>query len=220
MRKILALLMLGAFAAVAVADIPPPPPPKGKKYIAVSNEVVLGKDVSGYVFVQQVGMGFGDTRFSYEKLELTAAKAKAMAAGGRRTFVNLYAVPQDTAKEFATDAELFDAIGKNKAKGAHRLDFQSTATVSDTIKGESVKWTYTITGIDAKTGIKTNVEGEGYEEPKKNKKGGKDSPEDEDDSDAPAAAAPRGGMWIAGLAAFGALMLGGFWVAGRGRRKV
>lgn len=225
MNRLLALLTVGALALPALADIPPPPPPKGKKYVSVSAEVVLAKGVTGYTFVQQVGTGPGRPMFTHEKLELTAGKAKAMPAGGRRTYVSLYAVPQDVAKEFKTDAELFEALGANKAKGAFRLGFPGTATVSDTIKGDSVKWTYTITAIDAKTGIKTKVEGEGYEEPKGGaKKDGakKDSPEDEseDEEDAPTATAPRGGTWIAGLAAFAALTLGGLWIAGRGRRKV
>jgi hypothetical protein len=225
MKRFLALLTVVVVAGAAVADVPPPPPPKGKKYVSVSAEVVLGKDVTGYVFVQQVGTGLGRPMFTHEKLELTEGKAKAMAAGGRRTYVSLFAVPQDTAKEFKTDAELFEALGANKVKSAHRIGFPGTATVSDTIKGDSVKWTYTITAIDTKTGIKTKVEGEGYEAPKDGTKKDapktgekKDSPEDEED--APTTTAPRGGMWIAGLAAFAALTLGGLWIAGRGRRKV
>ena len=79
MRRLLALLVVGAIAGAAVADVPPPPPPKGKKYVSVSSEVVLAKDVTGYVFVQQVGVGFGAPKYTYEKLELTADKAKAMA---------------------------------------------------------------------------------------------------------------------------------------------
>jgi hypothetical protein len=223
MKKLLALMLVGLVAGDAVADIPPPPPPKGKKYVSVNAEVILSKDVAGFMFVQQVSTGPGRPKFSYEKLELTAGKAKAMPAGGRRSYISLIAVPQDAAKEFKADADLFAALETNKVKGAHRLGFSSTATVSDTIKGDSVKWTYTITAIDPKEGIKAKVEGEGYEQPEKKSRPG-DKPEKndfpEDDPDAPVVSAPRGGMWFAGVAAFAALTLGGFWIAGRGRRKV
>jgi len=224
MRRVLSILVLAAFAGVAVADIPPPPPPKGKKYVLVSNEVALGKDVTGYVFVKQVTSFPGMPEPSYAKLELKADKPTAIPEGGRRTFVTLFAVPEDVAKAFKTDADMFAAIGTGKLKGAQKIGFNSTATVSDKVKGDSVKWTTTITGIDAK-GIKTKVEGDGHEEPKTKPKDGKNnSPNDEDDSqtDAPVATTqtPRGGVLIAGIAATLAVMLGGFWLAGRTRRKV
>lgn len=224
MNRLLALLTVAAFAGVAVADIPPPPPPKGKKYVSVSSEVVLAKDVTGYVFVKQSSNGPGRPVFSYEKLDLTPGKAKAISAGGRRTFASLFAVPQDAAKEFATDADLFAAIGADKVKGAHRLSFPGTATVADTVKGDSVKWTYTITAIDPKGGIKSKGEGEGYEPPPEkkprpaDKPGKNDSPEDA--TEVPTATAPRGGTWVAGIAGFAAITLGGLWLAGRARRKV
>lgn len=224
MRRLLSVLMLAAFAGAAVADVPPPPPPKGKKYVNVSNEVLLGKDVSGYVFVKQVNTFPGGGKPASSKLELSTTKPTAIPEPARRTFVNLFAVPQDAAKEFKSDDDLFDALRTKKVKGAVSIGFYNTATVSDTVKGDTVKWTTTITAIDEK-GIKTKVEGEGYEEPKKGKgPNTKDGPDDEEEAaggaPTPTAQAPRGGVWVAGLAAFAALTLGGFWLAGRTRRKV
>jgi hypothetical protein len=220
MRRVLSVLVLAAFAGVAVADVPPPPPPKGKKYVSVNNEVLLGKDVSGYVFVKQVTSFPGMPKPSYEKLELNATKPTAIPEGGRRTYVTLYAVPQDAAKEFKSTEELGKALSAKKVKGAFSVGFTSTATVSDKIKGDSVKWTTTIAAIDDK-GIKKKVEGDGFEEPKpKAPKNPKDGPDDEDDAPATTAQTPRGGVWVAGLAAFAALTLGGFWLVGRTRRKV
>src|SRR6266540_5469228 len=144
MKRFLSILTLAAFAGVAVADIPPPPPPKGKKYVSVSNEVVLGTDVNGYVFVKQVNTFPGGRKPTYAKLELKADKPTAIPEPARRTFVNLFAVPQDAAKEFKSDEELFDALGAKKVKGVTSLGFSSTATVSDKVKGDSVKWTTTI----------------------------------------------------------------------------
>lgn len=204
MNKLLTALVVGLLVAgAALADVPPPPPPKGKKYVDVSNEVVLGKDVTGYVFVQQVSTGPGRPTHTHSKLELTAGKAVAMPAAPRRTSVSLFAVPQDAAKEFKADADLFDALAANKVKGAHRLGFPGTATVSDTVKDKAVKWTHTITAID-EGGIKKKIEGEGYELPTEKK-------------DKPPLA--QAGSWAAGGAASLALVLGGLWVVGRNRRK-
>jgi hypothetical protein len=226
MNRLLALLTVAVFAGVAVADIPPPPPPKGKKYVSVSTEVVLGKDVTGYVFVQarQGFSGPGMLVSEYGRLELSATKPTALASGGRRISVGLFAVPQDAAKAFKTDAELFDALKARKVKGAHAIAFDDTVTVAESVKGNSVKWTYTITAID-KDGIKSKVEGEGYEPPPEKKSKPADKPEENDSpedatEDAAPTAAPRGGVWVAGLAAFAAITLGGLWLAGRSRRKV
>ena len=151
MNRFLAAVVVAALAAsAAVADIPPPPPPKGKKYVTVNNEVVLGKDVTGYVFVQQSVTGPGRPVVTFSKLDLTPGKAKALPAGGRRNYVTLFAVPADAAKEFKTDADLFDALKANKVKGVHNIGFGGTATVSDAVKGDSVKWTTTITAVGEK----------------------------------------------------------------------
>lgn len=220
MNRLLAALTVGLIAGVAVADIPPPPPPKGKKYVSVNNEVVLAKDVSGYVFVKQVTSIPARPKPTYSKLELTADKATAIPEPARRTYVTLFAVPADAAREFKTDDELFDALGAKKVKGVHGISFNSSATVSDKVKGDSVKWTTTVTAIDDK-GIKTKVEGEGYEPPAdKPKPGGGKPPEEEEEAPVASAHTPRGGVWVAGLATFAALTLGGFWLAGRARRKV
>lgn len=235
MSRLLAAVLVAAMAGVAVADIPPPPPPKGKKYVNVSNEVKLGKDVSGYVFVQsrQGFAGPGMLVSDFSKVELSATKSTAMPSGGRRISVSLFAVPQDAAKAFKTDADLFDALKAQKVKGAHALAFNDTTAVSTQVKGDSVKWTYSITAIDDK-GIKRTVEGEGYEPPPAPKKGaGKEPPKEDDSPDVPpelyrcgtepdlgSQLTARGGSVVAGAAAGVALTLGGLWVVGRGRRKV
>jgi hypothetical protein len=219
-KKLIALLAFAlaadlAAAGVARADVPPPPPPKGKKYASVKNEVRLDKGVTGYAFVERVsGFGPGARVTTFRKVELSSEKAVAMAAGGRRTSVNLLAIPHDEAKAYKTDAELFDALKANRLKSP-ALGFNSTAIVPDAVRGDSVKWTYTITGIDG-TKIKAKVEGEGSEQTKP-RPGKKDAPGDEGE-DAPVAS-PRGAAWVAGAAAALGVMLGGLWLAGRARRK-
>jgi hypothetical protein len=202
-RFVAPLVAVAVLADAVIADVPPPPPPAGKKYVSVSNEVVLGKDVTGYVFVMQSSFGPGRPIITHHKFELPAGKAVAIYVGGKHGTV-LYAVPEAVAKEFKTDQELYDALEKGKVPGTQSIGFGGTATVSRLVIGNSVKWTTTITRIDA-NGIKTKVEGEGYEPP---------MPERNDK--------PRTrGMPCATIgAATLAVMFGGLWLVRRTRRKV
>jgi hypothetical protein len=230
MSRLLATVLVAAVAGVAVADVPPPPPPKGKKYVSVASEVKLAKDVSGYIFVSESSNNPGRPMFSYKKLDLSTDKAVPVSDGGRRAFASVVAVPVDAAKEFKTDADLFAAVEGNKIKGTHRLDLAGSATVPDTIKGESVKWTYTITAVDAK-GVKATVEGDGYVPPKAKKEPKNDKEEEEGEPGAGndpefqsvANDFTNGGTrpypLAAGVAAALALVFGGLWLAGRSRRK-
>lgn len=214
MKKVLALLLLVLLTETATADIPPPPPPKGQKYVSVNNQVVLGKGVTGYVFVERVvRFSPGPQPPTFRKMKLNAEKATAMTAGARRTSVSLLAVSEDKAKEFKTDADLFAALKTNALK-APEIGFNSTTIVSDSVKGQSVEWTYTITSIDAKA-IKAKVAGDGANAPTRRR----GPPDVEDAPTDSATAAPRGGVWVAGLAATLGVMLGGLWLAGRSRRR-
>lgn len=201
LRSAFALGLVLATAGVALADIPPPPPPKGFKYISVENELVVAKDVTGYVFVEIVSNFRPAVETTGTKLAPKDGKPLALSAGGRRSSVRVYAVPADAAKGYAKDEELFAALEKNKVKGAHAIGFTGTATVPDSIKGETVKWTTTVTAIGAK-GVQKKVEGEGYGQEPKGKR-----PQ--------AQAAPV----VAGVLAALALALGGAWLVGRTRRK-
>lgn len=211
MTRFLAALLLAAVAAsFARADVPPPPPPKGKKYVDVTNEVLAGKDLKGYVFVQRATSGFpGSQTFTFGKVELDEKKAAAMPAPtGKFGSVALLAVPEDAAKEFKTDKELFEALEKKKVKGVQEVSFTTKATVDDKIKENAVKWTYTVTVVDAK-GIQAKISGEGYEEPK--------TPDEKKDKPL---AFTEPGYWVAGLAAALGVTAGGLWLVRRGRRGV
>jgi hypothetical protein len=201
-----ALVVVLLLANAAAADIPPPPPPQGKKYVDVSSEVVLGKGVTGYVFVEHVGQGPGRPMFFYHRVELSEKQSLTLP-GGRRSYATLYAVPEAAAKEFKTDKDLFDALDANKVKGTFTIGFVGSATVSKKVKGDSVKWTYTITGIDAKDGITTKVEGDGYDE----------KPDRPSEKNPLAMTGPA--SCAAGVIAVVGLMFGGMWLVGRARRK-
>ena len=138
LRSAFALGLVLATAGVALADIPPPPPPKGYKYISVENELVVAKDVTGYVFVEIVSNFLPAAETTGTKLVPKDGKPLALSAGGRRSFVRVYAVPADAAKGYAKDEELFAALEKNKVEGAHAIAFTGTATVPDSIKGARI----------------------------------------------------------------------------------
>ena len=204
-RRLSALLLAALVAGPAAADLAIPPP-KGKKFVNVTSEVQLGKDVKGYVFVLQEWKGPGRPTSTTTKIDLTDAKATEVIAGGRRNSGALYAVPEAAAKEFKTDKELFDAVTARKVKGVQTLSLPGNTAVSDTVKGDAVRWTYTITGIDDK-GIKTDVAGDGVEK-KEEKKPGEKKP----------LALAEPGYLIGGVAAALAVAFGGLWLARR--RKV
>lgn len=209
MRVFGTLTTVVLLASVALADIPIPPPAKDEKDVSVTSEVLLGKGVSGWVFVQAVGHGPGAPRWNYERVELSEKTAKGMANNARYTYVRLIAVPEAAVKEFKTDKDLFAALEKQSVKGVHEASVGggTTRMKKSEVKGDSLTRKYTITAIDPKEGIKTSLVTEGLvdEKPKK--------PEEKK----PLAFAEPGYL-IGGIAAAVSVTLGGMWLVRR--RKV
>lgn len=190
-------------AGMAWADLPIPPLEKDEKEVSVTSEVLLGKDVTGYVFVQKVGQGPGAPQYSYEKVELSQKTPKAMANNGRYTYVSLVAVPEDAAKEFKTDKDLFAALEARRVKGVHEVSLGGgTVRVKKAaVKENALTETYTITAIDAKEGIKTSKNGGLPDEPKKDEK--------------KPLALSEPGTFVGGFAAALSITLGGLWLVRR-----
>mgnify|MGYP001806601241 CR=1 FL=1 len=202
MRQLAALVILTAVAAGFASADGLAPPPKGKKFVTVTHEVLAGKDLKGYVFVQQVAQGrFGAYSFTFSKVALDEKKAMTVSVPGARGYASLLAVPEDAAKEFKTDKELFAALEGKKVMGVQSIRFLDLEAVDEKVKESKVTWTYTVTGVDDK-GIKTTVSGTGYAEPKKP---GEKEPQ--------AFAEP--GYLIGGIAAALAVTLGGLWLVRR-----
>lgn len=201
MRFVASVLVLAVAAGVASAD-GLVPPPKGKKFVSVTGEVLIGKDVKGYVFVQKAGTGGrpGSAKHTLSKVELDEKKPLALPIPtGRFGYVILLAVPEDAAKEYKTEKELFEALDKKAVKGVQQISISSQQmAVDEKVKENKVTWTYTITGVDEK-GIKATVTGDGYEEPKKDK---------------PLALAEPGYL-VGGVAAALAVTFGGLWLVRR-----
>lgn len=214
MRTLLGLLLM--LPPLALANVPPAPlPPRDKKFVEVKSEVLLGKDVTGYVFVfhekSNPRSEPGD-RFSRAKLSATTPYSIA-PTGGRGS--QLVAVPEDVAKAYTTDDELFAALRDNKLKGTHTLGTGGggSTLVDETATTEkAVTWTYTITVVDPKKGIKWNIKGIGTE-------GSPNAEEKLPAKQKDGSTRSEPGAWVSGGAATLALVLGGLWLSGRSRRK-
>lgn len=208
-RPILSVIVVLLAAHAAIADVRPPFE-KGEKFANIRNEVVLGPDVTGYVFVQATESGPNSI---YNKLDLTTETAKELD----HTHVTVYliAVPQDIAKEFKTEDELFEALRAKSVKGTHRIKFvNEQIVVSDKVEGDLFARTHIITAIDAKDGIKTKIE--------KDYELSADKLLKEIRSEQPLSQSGNVNFitaGIAGMAAFAAIAIGGFWLVGRSRRK-
>lgn len=206
MRYPLAILCVALALGVARSDALPDPPPKGRKVVQVTSEVMLAKGVTGYVFVRDFGEYSGREGVSSTQswLDLDEKDATEIAKGGHhKSFARVYAIPETTANKFDTNRELLNAVKDKQLKDSHFFSVARQATVSDKVKGKVVTWTYTITGIDEKEGIKVEIKGEGYEKPA-----------DKKDEKKPLALAEPGTL-IGGIAAALAVTLGGLWLVGR-----
>ena len=217
MSRALLALSLGLLAAgVAQAD---GLPPKGLKTVPVDHKFTTEKEWADYDFFAVSG-GKGP------RAKLTALtispKTPGVFPGAGRTGIGrlgtLYAVPKSAARNFDSEAKFHDAIKLGKVEGiiatTTRLDSQTA--IKDTDQRTVVVREHRIEKIDANEGIVLATKKDEDRKPG----GGKDSPDDGEDVPGVTAYVPRGGLWVAGLAAFAAITLGGLWLAGRSRRKV
>lgn len=210
MYRVLLALGLGLLAATAArADFGPP---KGGKSITVDHKITTAKAYPDYAFYTIFGNGKA-AKITAVKLDpKTPIEIKGAGNAGVTRVGYLVAVPKNASKAYGTEKEFHEALKIGKVEGfvqtKGRLD--STQLVKDTDKRARVLVEHKLTSIDAKNGIVLDT-----------KKGGP-APGKPEEEAAPGVTAytPRGGLWVAGAAAFAALTLGGLWVAGRSRRKV
>lgn len=207
-REFLALAAVFVVAGVAAANAGPP----RTKVMPVEHTITTEKEYPDYNFYlvdeKVVAVKF-DPR---NPIEL---KPKA----GEKYAYTLVALPKDTAKAFSTENELHRALLKERkldGRAQTQIRFGSSFNAYQTDRRDKLVQEHKVEKISAKDGIvlKTATVEAKKDEPKKDGEK-KDSPEDE-----PLAAAPRGGTWVAGLAATLAVTFGGLWLVGRSRRKV
>jgi len=211
MNRLFLAGLLGLLAASSAnADIPPP---KGLKRVQLDQKITTEKDITDYSLFTVVGG---------EKVEAVKLDAKTplvisgAGRGGRFAFAQLVAVPTDSAKKYGTEKEFFAAIASGKVEGLVKAKngFGAFTTVKDTDTRKVVVEEYTFEKIDAKEGIVLKSAAK-EKEPEK-----KSDPQESDEPGTDATAfAPRGGVWVAGLALTAALVMGGLWLSGRNRRR-
>jgi hypothetical protein len=215
MRLLALLAAVFAVAGNVLADSAPEPPPKGKKYVNVEISAAVDGGVTGYVFVMSVaeGQGAGPPHVSYSSIKL-GEKPVALSAYGKTDVVpdpldrrrkgvsNLFAIPVDAAKKYATERELTDAVAAGTVPGMHRLGLVGIDIIALDDKRAVIPWKYTITAIDPKTGIAVKKERDG--KPFEGKE--------------PQARDASGMHWLmGGVFASAAIVSLGLWLAGRQR---
>ncbi len=161
MRLLGTLTLLAAVAGVVSADRPDPPLEKDEKEITLTREFLLGKGVSGYVFVQKVSQGPNETESTYERISLDEKTPKVMALVAPDDEVSLLAIPEKAAAAFKTDKDLFAALEKERVKGVHEIATGSTTirVKKAAVKENAVTETYTITAITPGEGMKMTKTG-------------------------------------------------------------
>lgn len=199
MSRTLAVLVLGALAvSVARADIPPP---KGLKRINLEHKITTDKEYADYAFYSVSG---GD-KATAVKLD-PKTPATITAGGGRYRTATLVAVPKGADKKYDNEKDFLAAVAKGTVEGMlkAKTTFDAITTVKDSDTRTKLVKEYTLDKIDPKDGIVLTGKKDDV----------KDKPEEESDA---VAVAPRGGTWIAGVAASLGLLLAGLWVASRNR---
>jgi hypothetical protein len=208
MIRALGVLVLGLLVAAPVlADVPPP---KGQKRVPLDHKIETEKEYPDYAFFTVTG----GEKVTAVKLDPKNPLVIAGAGrGGRFRLCTLAAVPKDAEKKYGSEKEFHAAIAAGKVEGLIRAkgSFDSFTVVKDADKRTTVTDEYKLEKIDAKEGIVLAAKKDG---------GAKDPPEEESDESGDGTAtafAPRGPLWVVGMAASAAVLLAGLWLVTRCR---
>lgn len=219
MRRLLASIVLLALAGTASADLLPPTP-KGFKRVPASHQIATEKDFPEYsLFVVKVAYSAPG-----QKTERTAAPAKldpknpltlkTSAGASFTTSYELVAVAKDAAKEFASEKDFLQAIADGKVKGQltakTKISGGSTTLIPEKDARKEAVTKHNLEKID-KDGLVLTTEKSKDPVPPP-------GCDDSEDADA-VTTAPKHAAIAAGLGFTGALLLTGFWLVGRSRRR-
>ena len=218
MYRVLLLALGAGLLAIPTARGDALPPP-GLKRVPLDHKITTEKEYPDYLFFTSTGGTGPRSKLAPVTLD---PKHPVTFAGAGRNGINrqgaLLAVPKGAEKNYDSEEKFHAAIKDRKVEGLlqTKTNLDSATAIKDADKRTVVVYEVIVEKVDPKEGIVVKIKRD--EEPKKDG-AKKDSPED-DDTPAATVSAPRGGVWVAGVAAFAAITLGGMWLAGRTRRKV
>lgn len=221
------LMVTSVIAEQAFGDIPPPPPPKGAKYVSVDHEVLIAADLKGFTYIESI-FGFG-RNFEPRVLELNDKKAVKLTSGDRRTSVSIFLVSDDEKKKLKSTEELLKKIANGDyGSKLPQVYFDQTAIVEDSIKGERVTWSTTITGVSKDNRPTVTVKGPGSDKkikPTEDGRGFRPEPTSNEQQPLlsenttvvgqlpqPAEPGLNSKLWLVGLAACLSLVTAGLWL--------
>lgn len=222
-RMLLAVAVAGLMVSAALADIAPPIP-KGLKRVPVTRHVTTEKDHADYTFftVEVIDSFRGKTRNPASPVKFDPKTPIALSpyvGGSASRSYELVAVPKGAGKGFDNEKDFHKAITDGKVTGLLKAKTTISGAGSEDIKEsdprKEVVKEYKLEKVDAKEGLVVTP----AKEAPKSAPGKRDGSEESDEPGDEVAAAPRGGLWVAGIAATLALVFAGVWFAGRNRRS-
>lgn len=212
MKRFLAMVGALITVSVAFADVAPNP---GFKRVPLEHKVSIEKDAPDYVFFSVSGLGDAKP----VKLDAKNPATLKASGGGPGRAVYLVAVPKDAGKKFDNEKDFHAAVGKGKIDGMIRAktSFWAFNDIKESDPRKVIVVEYKIEKIDPKEGIVYDKDKPSAKvDPSKSPANPAPVKDGEDDSDG-IVYTPKGGTWVAGLAATFALVMGGLWIARRRR---
>ncbi len=211
MKRLLAVVVALAVAVPVLADVPPP---RGFKRVDLEYKVTTEKEYPDYLFFVISG---GDKATALKLGPKTPATVTA--GGGRYRLATLVAIPRDAAKKYDSEKAFLAAVATGKVAGMlkARTGFFAFTEVKDTDDRKVIVIERKIESLDPKAGIVFAVEKKGPGAPPPPKGKGQ-APESEEPTESVTLYTPKGGVWVAGLAATMAFVFVGLWFFGRSRR--
>ena len=203
-RGLLALIAALLVAGVATANAPPPP----VRSIPTDHKITTETEYPDHDFYLVGEKVVAVTLDPKKPIELSAKPGDSY----EYTFV---AIPKGAGKKFESEKEFHAALRKgDRIKGQVEANtvLRASAVLLTTDRRDRLVQEHKVEKIEARAVVLTTKTIEPTKDGEKKPAPGK--------APNPPGVAPLASGWIAGLAAFAALTLGGLWVVGRGRRKV
>ncbi len=243
MNRLLAVLVVGLGAGVAVADIAPPP---SFKRVSVDYRITTDTAFPDHSFFAL------NPHNTATPIEFSPNSPLVVDRGHPLAEYVLVAVPKDARRKYGSDKEFVAALIEDKVPGVLRAkeQFTTRGTAKHTFRGDRVTVEYKVEKLDPSAGlVLARVKGgdellkdadipNHFEEPnpdlgppisfdpptgdgsqRQSVPTRTSSPTPAPETTPTPSFASRNGVWVAGIATTAAIVLAGFWVVARSRRR-